>query len=147
VAAGISLGQPYEHAYALVGLARRALDEGRTDEAQRTLEEALAVGQRLGAGRLLDTVREAAGRGRIRLSDDVGRSGGGAGKHGLTGRELEVLRLLAEGYGNERIGGELYISPKTASVHVSRILAKLGVSSRGEASAWAHREGIFVDQD
>ena len=134
VTAGKSLGQPYEHAYALVGLARRALDDGRTDEARQALEEALAVGKGLGARRLLDAVREAAGRARIRLSDDVGRSGAGAGKHGLTGRELEVLRLLAEGYGNERIGRELYISPKTASVHVSRILAKLGVSSRGEAS-------------
>ena len=104
VTAGKSLGQPYEHAYALVGLARRALDDGRTDEARQALEEALAVGNGLGARRLLDAVREAAGRARIRLSDDVGRSGAGAGKHGLTGRELEVLRLLAEGYGNERIG-------------------------------------------
>ena len=147
VTAGMSLGQPYEHAYALLGLARRALDDGGTEEARQALEEALVIVHRLGARRLLDAVREAAGRGRIRLSDDVGRSVAVAGNHGLTRRELEVLRLLAEGYGNERIGRELYISPKTASVHVSRILAKLGVSSRGEASAWAHREGILIDQD
>ena len=70
----------------------------------------------------------------------------GDGMHGLTGREIEVLGLLAEGYRNDQIGAALFISPKTASVHVSRILAKLGVSSRGEAAAWAHRKGLFVDQ-
>jgi DNA-binding NarL/FixJ family response regulator len=59
------------------------------------------------------------------------------------GRELEVLRLVAAGLGNREIAAELFISPKTASVHVSNILGKLGVASRGEAAATAHRLHIF----
>lgn len=58
---------------------------------------------------------------------------------GLTRRERDVLGLVAAGRSNRQIAQELYISPKTASVHVSNILAKLGVSSRGEAAAIVHR--------
>ncbi|AQW53608.1 regulatory protein [Streptomyces hygroscopicus] len=58
---------------------------------------------------------------------------------GLTPRERDVLRLVAAGRSNRQIAEELFISPKTASVHVSNILAKLGVSGRGEAAAVAHR--------
>ncbi len=61
---------------------------------------------------------------------------------GLTGRELEVLRLLAAGQSNKEIGAELFIATKTASVHVSNILAKLGAASRTEAAAIAHGEGL-----
>jgi DNA-binding NarL/FixJ family response regulator len=61
---------------------------------------------------------------------------------GLTQREVEVLALVAEGRTNRQIGQALYITPKTASVHVSRILAKLGVAGRGEAAAVAHRLGL-----
>jgi DNA-binding NarL/FixJ family response regulator len=53
-----------------------------------------------------------------------------------------VLDLLVEGFSNDEIARTLFIAPKTASVHVSRILAKLGVKSRGEAAALARREGI-----
>ena len=60
---------------------------------------------------------------------------------GLSPREREVLALVAAGRTNRQIADELFISPKTASVHVSNILAKLGVSSRGEAAAVAHRLG------
>ena len=62
---------------------------------------------------------------------------------GLTGREQEVLRLVAAGKGNREIAAELFISPRTASVHVSNILSKLRVSSRGEAAATAHRLHLF----
>ncbi|MGO4751255.1 LuxR C-terminal-related transcriptional regulator, partial [Streptomyces sp. 2MCAF27] len=58
---------------------------------------------------------------------------------GLTPRERDVLRLVALGRSNRQIAEELFISPKTASVHVSNILAKLEVSGRGEAAAVAHR--------
>jgi DNA-binding CsgD family transcriptional regulator len=61
---------------------------------------------------------------------------------GLTPREIEVLQLVAEGRSNGEIGSALFISTKTASVHVSNILAKLGVSGRGEAAAVAHRIGL-----
>ena len=60
----------------------------------------------------------------------------------LTPRELEVLQLVAQGRTNPQIGEELFISRKTASVHVSNILSKLGVRTRGEAAAVAHRAGI-----
>ncbi|MGG7571317.1 helix-turn-helix transcriptional regulator [Streptomyces sirii] len=62
---------------------------------------------------------------------------------GLTPRERDVLRLVAEGRSNRQIADTLFISPKTASVHVSNILAKLGVSGRGEAGAVAHRLRLF----
>ena len=72
-----------------------------------------------------------------------GDPGTGAGEFGLTERELEVLRLVAAGRSNREIAAELFISPKTASVHVSNILGKLGVASRGEAAARAHTFRLF----
>ena len=63
----------------------------------------------------------------------------------LTGRELEVLRLVAAGRSNREIAAELFISAKTASVHVSNILAKLDAASRTEAAAIAHREGLIPE--
>lgn len=65
-----------------------------------------------------------------------------AAPFGLTAREQEVLRLVAAGRTNPQIGDELFISRKTASTHVSNILAKLEVDSRGEAAAVAHRLGL-----
>jgi DNA-binding NarL/FixJ family response regulator len=63
-------------------------------------------------------------------------------RFGLTEREREILVLLAAGRSNPQIAESLFISPKTASVHVSNILAKLGVDSRVEAAAVAHRLGV-----
>jgi DNA-binding NarL/FixJ family response regulator len=61
---------------------------------------------------------------------------------GLTTREQEVLALVAAGRTNREIAQALFISPKTATVHVSHILAKLGVRGRVEAAAVAHRLGV-----
>jgi DNA-binding NarL/FixJ family response regulator len=61
---------------------------------------------------------------------------------GLTPREREVLVLVADGRSNRQIAQELFISHKTASVHVSNILAKLGVANRAEAAVAAHRLGL-----
>ncbi|WST50203.1 LuxR C-terminal-related transcriptional regulator [Streptomyces avidinii] len=61
----------------------------------------------------------------------------------MTSRERDVLRLVAAGSTNRKIAEELF-SPKTASVHVSNILAKLGVAGRGEAAALAHRLRLFA---
>ena len=61
---------------------------------------------------------------------------------GLTPRERQVLALVSRGATNREIGGELFMAEKTASVHVSRILAKLDVRSRTEAAAVAHRHGL-----
>jgi DNA-binding NarL/FixJ family response regulator len=69
-----------------------------------------------------------------------------AAPYGLTERELLVLRLLAAGRSNREIGAELFISGKTASVHVSNILRKLGVSTRVQAATLAERAGILDKQ-
>jgi DNA-binding NarL/FixJ family response regulator len=63
-------------------------------------------------------------------------------RHGLTERELAVLELVARGLTNRQIGEQLFMAQKTASVHVSRILAKLNVSTRVEAATAAQRLGI-----
>jgi DNA-binding NarL/FixJ family response regulator len=65
----------------------------------------------------------------------------------LTQREREVLSLLAVGATNRAIASRLFISPKTASVHVSRILTKLDVSTRTEAAALAHASGLVRPED
>jgi DNA-binding NarL/FixJ family response regulator len=94
---------------------------------------ATAIGARLLQRRATD-LRRRLGLG----TGDRTRSRDGAAT--LTPREREVLRLIARGRSNGEIGGELFISTKTASVHVSNILAKLGVSTRTEAAALALRE-------
>jgi DNA-binding CsgD family transcriptional regulator len=66
---------------------------------------------------------------------------------GLTRRERDVLGLVAAGRSNRQIAEQLFISPKTASVHVSNILAKLGVNGRGEAAAMAHRLRLLPETD
>jgi DNA-binding CsgD family transcriptional regulator len=102
----------------------------------------------LGAAPLRREVELLAQRGRLRLEElgdttvtpEVPPSP--AASLGLTQREVEVLALVAEGKTNRQIGETLFITPKTASIHVSRILAKLGVTGRGEAAAVAHRLGL-----
>lgn len=69
---------------------------------------------------------------------------GGAAPSGLTPRELDVLRLLGTGASNDEIGHRLYISPKTASVHVSHIFRKLGVNGRVQAVMVAERRGLLT---
>jgi DNA-binding CsgD family transcriptional regulator len=76
-------------------------------------------------------------------SDEPGTIQPGPAAPGLTARETDVLRLVAEGLSNGQIGARLYITTKTVSVHVSNILAKLGVSSRTEAAAVAHRDRLL----
>jgi DNA-binding NarL/FixJ family response regulator len=102
----------------------------------------------LGAPPLRREIELLASRGRLDLQEQaVGAAASEAppsqfASFGLTRREAEVLVLVAQGRTNRQIGQELFITPKTASIHVSRILAKLGVASRGEAAAIAHRLGL-----
>ena len=79
--------------------------------------------------------RSARGRRATPVEDDTG----------LSPREREVAALLAEGLSNAELARRLYISPKTAAVHVSNILAKLGMSSRAEVAAWAVRTGLAAE--
>jgi DNA-binding CsgD family transcriptional regulator len=132
-AAWDTLHQPYPLAYALL---RAAEPRGREEAAVR-LRRAAQLADDLGARPLLERIEACARRARIPLG---GRTGGDS--LGLTPRELEVLRLVADGRSNREIAGRLFISAKTASVHVSNILAKLHVASRGEAAATAHRLGV-----
>jgi DNA-binding NarL/FixJ family response regulator len=62
--------------------------------------------------------------------------------HGLTERELEVLRLITGGHSNREVGEKLYISPATAARHVANIYNKLGVDSRARATAFAFQHGL-----
>ena len=118
---------------------REAQTEGRRDEALAAARAAHATAVRLGAEPLRAEVEALARRARLDLGPAMAPSPAAAG---LTPRELEVLRLVAAGRSNSQIAGELFISPKTASVHVSNILAKLGVHTRVEAAATAHRLGL-----
>jgi DNA-binding CsgD family transcriptional regulator/tetratricopeptide (TPR) repeat protein len=105
---------------------------GRPAEAAEQADLARAAAQRMGAKPLLEELAA--------ISTQRGRPRNGAGPHGLkslTDRERDVLALLVDGRTNRQIAAQLFISEKTASVHVSNILAKLGVRSRGEAAAMA----------
>jgi DNA-binding NarL/FixJ family response regulator len=73
---------------------------------------------------------------------DVARLGGADETHGLTARELEVLRLVAAGQTNKAIAAELVLSERTVDRHVSNIFAKLGVSSRTAATAFAYEHQL-----
>jgi DNA-binding NarL/FixJ family response regulator len=113
------------------------------------LREAHAAVVAMGARPLQREIEALAERARIRLEPDAGAANGGdagdtaTGQHfGLTPREREVLSLVAAGRTNRQIGAELFISEKTAGVHVSNILGKLGAGGRTEAAAIAHRLGL-----
>ncbi|MEU3077535.1 helix-turn-helix transcriptional regulator [Streptomyces laurentii] len=140
-----ALDRPYELARARYRLADALLAEGgRRDEAAALLHDAHTTADRLGARPLREDAELLAAR--ARLAPPTGEATAPAAPapeqddaFGLTPREQDVLRLVTEGRTNRQIAETLFISPKTASVHVSNILAKLGVSGRGEAAALAHR--------
>ncbi|HEU4490308.1 MAG TPA: AAA family ATPase [Jiangellales bacterium] len=137
--------------WARLRLAAALAGRGDRAAASEALAVAAGVADRLGDVLLRADVDALARRARIETPGAAARIGAGGGRsgavpHGLTPRELEVLRLVAAGRSNRQIGEELFISTKTASVHVSNILAKLGVSGRGEAAAVAHRDGLLGDE-
>ncbi|MGB8858286.1 MAG: LuxR C-terminal-related transcriptional regulator [Ilumatobacteraceae bacterium] len=110
----------------------------------------LATGDRSGAlavaRRAVEDLKGWPGWRRDRAEALVRRlEGSGARADGeLTGREREVVALIAEGLTNSQLAERLFISPKTAAVHVSNILMKLGLSGRAEAAAWAVRHGVVL---
>jgi DNA-binding CsgD family transcriptional regulator/tetratricopeptide (TPR) repeat protein len=139
VGAWEDLGHPYPLAYALLRAAEAAVACGEREEAAAMLDRAADVTGLLGAKPLRAEIDLLTRRSRITLTGTGHLAAPGRPIFGLTAREQEVLRLVAEGRSNREIAEELFISAKTASVHVSNILAKLGVASRGEAAATAHR--------
>jgi DNA-binding CsgD family transcriptional regulator/tetratricopeptide (TPR) repeat protein len=143
------LGQPYRLAYAGFRHAEALLaGAGDREVAAVVLGRAAAITGRLGARPLDSEVRALAQRARLDLAPPTAAATPPVGvptpaaQLGLTRREVEVLALVAAGRSNRQIAQALFISPRTASVHVSNILAKLGVAGRVEAAAIAHRLGL-----
>ncbi|MFI1938846.1 AAA family ATPase [Streptomyces purpureus] len=135
---------PLERPYDLARARHRWADAllasgGRREEAAALLCEAHLVAVHLGARPLRESLELLAARARLSLTPGEPASPPDEDGFGLTPREQDVLGLVAAGRTNRQIAEELFISPKTASVHVSNILAKLGVAGRGEAAAMAHR--------
>jgi DNA-binding CsgD family transcriptional regulator len=124
----------FEQARCQARLGAFLLAAGETEEARELIDAARVTGRRLGAEPLLAELRE--------LGTAPRRSAANAAE-GLTAREREVLSLVAAGRTNRQIGQALFISGKTASVHVSNILAKLGAGSRTEAAAIARRDALI----
>jgi DNA-binding CsgD family transcriptional regulator/tetratricopeptide (TPR) repeat protein len=152
--------RPFPAAYCRFRQAEAILAiRGDREAARAALADAHATAARLGAGPLLAETEVLARHARLDLAAagpsgttavSTARPAAAAGSEsldalGFTPRELEVLRLVAGGWTNQQIADVLFITRKTASVHVSNILAKLGVSGRGEAGAIAHRLGLGKD--
>ncbi|MQA96179.1 MAG: AAA family ATPase [Streptosporangiales bacterium] len=134
--AWVKVGQPYPRGRALRRSAEASAQLGDRDGVRQRLDLVAEIAASLGAEPLAGAARDLARRAGMPV-------GATADEAGLTPREFEVLRLVADGRSNRQIAEELFISAKTASVHVSNILGKLGVPTRGAAAAEAHRLGLF----
>ncbi|MGO4664390.1 AAA family ATPase [Terrabacter sp. 2TAF16] len=141
VAAWVVVGRVWDEAHCRLRLAESLLAEGHRRDAQTESTEAFEIARRLGAAPLHEEIKGFARRARLPLPGDVRRQTDRADV--LTARECEVLALVAEGRSNNEIASALFMSPKTASVHVSRILTKLQAANRTEAAAIARRHGLL----
>jgi predicted ATPase/DNA-binding CsgD family transcriptional regulator len=146
-AAWDALGRPYPAALARWRHAEALVAAGDRDAAVPVARAALETAERLGAAWLSGELDSLAARARLRICEQDGAAPAAdddrdEAPFGLTPRERQVLALVAAGATNREIGRQLYMAEKTASVHVSRILAKLDVRSRTEAAGVAHRLGL-----
>jgi DNA-binding CsgD family transcriptional regulator/tetratricopeptide (TPR) repeat protein len=140
-----AVSRPYPAALEELRRAEALVAAGDREAAATQLVEVLATAGELGAPWLQAEAEGLAGRARLALptaAEDPVPEPDGGDPFGLTPRERQVLALVAGGATNREIGAQLYMAEKTASVHVSRILAKLDVRSRTEAAAVAHRFGL-----
>ncbi|GAA1982364.1 helix-turn-helix transcriptional regulator [Isoptericola halotolerans] len=133
-----SYGYRYEVARSRFRWAQALRAAGDRAAAELEAAEALREARDMGAGPLADAVLAWARRARVAVP------GARRETSTLTDREEQVLELVAQGLSNRQIGERLYISTKTVSVHVSNVLAKLGVSGRAEAVAVATRRGLLT---
>jgi DNA-binding NarL/FixJ family response regulator len=137
-------GEPggYRQAYARLRRAEAMLASGAAHgEVVADLRAARAVATRLGAEPLAAAVAAMAVRAGVQLDDEAAPVAPASDV--LTPRERSVLALVADGRTNRQVGAELYISEKTVSVHLSRVMAKLGASSRTEAVTIAYARGLL----
>jgi DNA-binding NarL/FixJ family response regulator len=143
-----ALQRPYASSYTRWREAEALMAAGDRDGATRAATEALESARRLGSAWLVDEIESLAARARLQLGADERPAAAPVEEpddpFGLTARERDVLALVAAGATNREIGERLHMAEKTASVHVSRILAKLNVRSRTEAAAVAHRQGLVT---
>src|SRR4051812_18758971 len=118
---------------------------GQRHAAVGVLSEAVGLAETLGAAPLLEEAMSLARRARLSgVTTATPNSGDDPfDRLALTAREVEVLRLVAAGRSNGQIAEQLFISTKTVSVHVTNLMAKLGVTNRGGAAATAHRLRLF----
>jgi DNA-binding CsgD family transcriptional regulator len=140
-----ALGYRHRAGYCLWRQAEAQLAAGDQPSAAAPAVRAAAVAA-VGHVPLLAEIRALARRARIPLdvpSTTASPVSQASTLYGLTERELDVLRLLTHGRSNAEIATELFISPRTAGVHVTNILRKLGVSNRVQAAALAERAGLF----
>ena len=140
-------GEPYPLAYTLLRLTEAAAAAGDRPAAARSVRRAHALASEVGAMPIAQEAEALARRARLSLAEPAEPAvappaADPLARFGLTEREREILALLSVGRSNPQIAQALFISPKTASVHVSNILAKLGVDSRVEAAGVAHRLGV-----
>lgn len=141
-----SLREPYPQACCLARAAEAALVERRAKpDIAGWLASAQEIAAELRAAPLAQRLDSIAQRGRLPVPHEAAEipKPSPAGPLGLTPREIEVLRLVGQGYTNARIAETLFISPKTAGAHVSNILGKLEVGRRAEAAAIAARLGLL----
>ena len=137
-ARAFDFGYRYESARTRWRWAEALLDHDDREKARAVAAEALDEASATGALPLVEALHTLSRRARLGLHGE--RAGTGSV---LTERETAVLLLVAEGLSNRQIGERLFISTKTVSVHVSNVLAKLGVSGRAEAVSVAHRRGLL----
>jgi DNA-binding NarL/FixJ family response regulator len=137
-----ALRRPHRAAYARWREAEALLTAGRRAPAHECLREAARA-----AHNHLPLLAEISSLARLARLDVAARPGAAGvsrpDPYGLTPRETAVLNLLAEGLTNTQIGARLFISNKTASVHVTHILNKLGATNRTQAAALAQRAGLL----
>jgi DNA-binding NarL/FixJ family response regulator len=148
-AAGLStLGRRYLVAYSLWRQAEaELLKTGRGAAVGASLGEAHEIATAIGAAPLSRQIESLARRAKVSLAGGDRIDATRDARFGLTARETEVLRRVAAGKTNREIGAELFISDKTASVHVSHVLSKLGVERRAEAASMAARLGLVETED
>jgi DNA-binding CsgD family transcriptional regulator len=141
--------QPHPQALCLARAAEAGLSERRPKpEIASWVSSARSIATELGAAPLLRDLESVAARGRLPEQPRAPEVATPAPRAplGLTPRELDVLRLVGQGYTNARIAEALFISRKTASAHVSNILGKLEVGRRAEAAAIAARLGLLDEE-